>query len=477
MSKPHAVALAWLRRDLRLADNPALAHALEYAERVIPVFIHAPDEEAPWAPGAASQWWLHNSLAQLSEALQAKGSALVLRRGPSLTALQNLIAEAGATLVCWNRVYEPACIARDTHIKSTLQQSGVEASSHNAALLFEPWQLRTQSQGPYRVFTPFWRVCQQQLHTLPLPLAAPKRMPAPSVWPASEALDALQLLPSINWYHGMAEHWQPGEAGAQRRLKRFWKDSVAAYAGQRDRPDLAGTSALSPHLHFGEIGPRQILAQLNASDTSAGGDSYVRELGWREFNHHLLYHFPHTTDAPMNTRFSEFRWQSNAAALHAWQRGLTGIPLVDAGMRELWHTGWMHNRIRMVVASFLTKNLRIDWRDGARWFWDTLVDADLANNTSGWQWTAGCGADAAPYFRVFNPVLQTERHDPQRVYLRRWLPELARLPDAYIHQPWNAPAKVLEQAKMQLGRDYPLPIVDLAHSRAEALEAYAQIRQ
>ena len=474
MTKRHHTALLWFRRDLRLADNSALHHALEQAQQVIPVFIHAPDEEAPWVSGAASNWWLHHSLQALSDDLAARGSRLIIRSGTSQHSLQQLLKETGATLMCWNRLYEPAVIARDTHIKAALKEQGITCSSHNAALLFEPWQVNNQQNKPFRVFTPFWRHCQTRLSEQPLPLPKPKKLPDVDANMASQSLTALQLLPRIKWDTGMREHWQPGEAGAHATLKRFIDNAVHDYATDRDRPDKPGTSCMSPYLHFGEISPRQIVVALNAEQAPA--ESYIRELGWREFAHHLLYHFPHTSDQPLDPRFANFPWDKNAAALKAWQRGQTGVPIIDAGMRELWHTGWMHNRVRMVVASFLTKNLRIHWLEGARWFWDTLVDADLPNNTQGWQWTAGCGADAAPYFRIFNPVLQAERFDPDFAYIRRWVPELAQLNDKWLANPWEAPDAELKKAGVALGKHYPTPIVALSQSREQALSAYAQIK-
>jgi deoxyribodipyrimidine photo-lyase len=474
MTQTHQTALVWFRRDLRLADNPALAHALSEAKHIIPVFIHAPEEEVPWSPGAASLWWLHHSLESLSKDIAALGSRFILRQGSSLTSLQQLIKETGATLVCWNRVYEPVCIARDTEIKRVLKDQGIECSSHNAALLFEPWQVRTQQDKPFRVFTPFWRHCQTRMSEQPLPLATPNSLPSVEKSLTSTELASLNLLPRIHWDHGMRAHWQIGEAAAHAQLQRFIDKAARHYGEERNRPDKNGTSCMGPYLHFGEISPRQIVTALQDQHTPA--ESYVRELGWREFSYHLLYHFPHTTNSPLDVRFEKFPWDNNCAALIAWQRGQTGIPLVDAGMRELWHTGWMHNRVRMVVASFLTKNLRIHWLEGARWFWDTLVDADLANNTQGWQWTAGCGADAAPFFRIFNPTLQAERFDPDYNYIRRWIPEIARLPNKWITQPWEAPEIELSKAGISLGRDYPNPITDLGLSRDAALEAYKEIK-
>ena len=475
-------ALVWFRRDLRLADNPALAAAARHADQIVAVYVHAPEEDGAWRPGAASDWWLHLSLARLDGDLRRRGIALTLRRGPSSAGvLAELAIETGATHLYWNRLYEPAIEERDRRLEAELGASGLACESFNAALICEPWELLNSQQAPYRVFTPFWRACQARLHELPGPLPAPQRLRGPS--PPGETLDGLGLLPTIAWDHGLAERWSPGEAGAHERLDAFCESALAHYGEGRNRPDADDGSRLSPHLHFGEVSPRQcVVAVRNAlaerpAAAQPSAEAFLRQLGWREFAHHLLHHFPHTTDAPLDERFERFDWQDDAARLQAWQRGRTGYPLVDAGMRELWRTGWMHNRVRMVVASLLVKNLRQPWIAGARWFWDTLVDADLANNALGWQWTAGCGADAAPYFRIFNPVLQAERHDPRRVYLRRWLPELAQLPDEWIHRPWQAPAAVLAAAGVELGVTYPRPIVDFAESRREALDAYARIRE
>jgi deoxyribodipyrimidine photo-lyase len=479
-----SVALVWFRRDLRLADNPALAAALAGCRCVIPVFVHAPDEEAPWQPGAASDAWLHRSLQALDASLRRLGSRLVIRRGPALETLRALAAETGATRIYWNRLYEPAVVARDESIERALRDGGLLAQSANAALLNEPWEVTRDDGGPYRVFTPFWKACQRAGIDRP-PAPAPAALPSVPGNLAGLAVDDLGLGPSIQWDRGFWEVWQPGEDGAHAMLSRFLDGAVVRYDEDRNRPDLVATSRLSPHLHFGEIGPRQVVAAVRrhtAQHTAAGllknAESFVREVGWREFGHHLLWHFPHTTDAPLDERFADFPWLGDYDdVLGRWQRGETGIPLVDAGMRELWQTGWMHNRVRMIVASFLTKNLLVPWQTGARWFCDTLVDADLANNTLGWQWTAGCGADAAPYFRIFNPVLQGQRFDPDGAYVKRWVPELAQLPARHIHAPWEAPSRALAAAGVTLGDRYALPMVDLSSSRAEALAAFAAMKR
>jgi deoxyribodipyrimidine photo-lyase len=469
-----SAALVWFRRDLRLADNPALAAAVATGLPVVSVYVHAPDEEAPWAPGAASNWWLHHSLAALDGALRARGSRLIVRRGPTATALDTLIAETDATIVVWNRLYEPAIVSRDTAIKASLRGRGIEARSFNAGQLVEPWDIETGGGGPYRVFTPFWRNLSARLAPT-MPTAVPASLATPPL--PSVPLDDLGLRPTIPWDVGFSAHWTPGEAGAIAALETFLDGAVGPYASDRDRPDRPGTSRLSPHLHFGEIGPRQIVHALHQLGLGERAAPFVRELGWREFSTHLLHHFPHTSDAPLNAAFEGFPWaEPDPGHLQAWQRGRTGIPIVDAGMRELWSTGWMHNRVRMIVASFLTKNLRYHWLHGARWFWDTLVDADLPNNTQGWQWSAGSGADAAPYFRIFNPVLQGERFDPEGTYVKRHVPELARLPAKSIHKPWTLrPAELT--ALGLAGTVWASPIVDLAASREAALAAYHGMRR
>ena len=472
-------ALLWLRRDFRLADHPALHAACERHDRVVPVYIHAPEEDAPWMPGGASRWWLHHSLGVMEESLHAAGARLIIRRGDSLETLRTLLRETGASAVYWSRLYEPAAIARDSRIKTALRSEGIDAESFNSALLFEPWTVKTGSGDAYRVFTPFWRNASSHL-TGTAPLAAPDSIPPPAKVPDSLPLQALELLPRIPWADGFSPRWQPGEPGALAALDRFCDERIPAYRQARDQPAEDATSSLSPHLHFGEISPRQVVARTQAqaaADNSAGmvsgSEHFIREVGWREFAHHLLYHYPETPDKPMYAdKFGRFPWRQRreyGADLDAWQRGQTGIPIVDAGMRQLWATGWMHNRVRMIAASLLTKNLLIPWQEGAQWFWDTLVDASLANNTLGWQWVAGCGADAAPYYRIFNPVLQSAKFDPNGIYLRRWLPELAGMPNDAIHAPWEKPA-------LLSGTGYPKPIVDLAHSRTRALAAYEAIK-
>lgn len=478
-------AILWFRRDLRLADNPALHHVLSEYERVIPLYIYAPGESAPWQPGAASRWWLHHSLTELDSALRKLGSRLILRAGPSLEALLKLVRECRADAVLWNRLYEPSHGARDESVKQALREHGLVVKAFNAALLFEPWQILKENGEPYRVFTPYWKACQQRglpQTTYEVAAALP---PVPNTI-TSEKLTAFQLLPRIHWDTGLEQAWQPGEAGAQQQLERFLNGgALSRYSSMRDIPAEPGTSHLSPALHFGEIGPRQLVsaverftAEHHQSGLIANAEAWLRQLVWREFAHAVLYHFPHTSEAPFDERFSSFAWETDSEEnLLRWQRGETGIPLVDAGMRELWHTGWMHNRVRMIAASMLTKNLLIPWQEGARWFLDTLVDADLANNSFGWQWVAGSGNDAAPYFRIFNPVLQGEKFDSKGRYVRRWLPELNSLPDRYLHKPWQAPEKLRREAGIVLGETYPQPVVDMKLSRERALARFGQIKR
>jgi deoxyribodipyrimidine photo-lyase len=434
------VTLVWFRQDLRLRDNPALDAAVKRGA-VVPVYIWAPEEEGDWPPGAASRWWLHQSLLALDTQLRERGSRLIVAKGRALATLRELAKRTGATAVYWNRRYEPAAIEVSASIEASL---GLATKSFNSALLAEPQDIMNQSGKPYQVYTPYRR---RVLHGVrpPRPLRAPAHIPAPGKWPRSETLASLKLLPKIAWYATMAKTWRPGEAGAQERLARFLKHGLRDYRSARERPAERGTSGLSPHLHFGEIGPRQIWHALGAKGRSS---TFLHELVWREFAYHLLFHFPHTTTKPLRAQFEHFPWHRNAAQLRAWQRGRTGIPLVDAGMHELWATGFMHNRVRMVVASLLVKNLMQPWQDGARWFWDTLVDADLAANTMNWQWVAGSGADAAPYFRIFNPLTHAKRFDPEEEYVRRWVPE----PQTHA-------------------------IVDLVRSREAALEAYQAMRR
>jgi len=464
-------SIVWLRQDLRLADNPALDAAARTQRPIIVLYVLDDATAGNWRMGAASRWWLHHSLAALGAALSKRASALVLRRGDAGVILPKLARETQANAVYWNRCYEPSAIARDAKLKDTLSRMGVEAHSFNGALLREPWTIKTKADQPFKVYTPFWRALAQMEVRAPLP--APKRIASAEHQPSSEVLADWKLLPTRpNWAKGFEPAWTPGEIGAKRALASFLERRLETYAAARNELGLSGTSLLSPHLHFGEISPIQIYAAVG---DQRGGDKFLSEIGWREFSYNLLYHWPRLPEANWKPAFDHFPWRNDPEGLRAWQSGHTGYPLVDAAMRELWSTGYMHNRARMVAASFLSKHLLIDWRLGERWFWDTLVDADLANNAASWQWVAGSGADAAPYFRIFNPVAQGERFDPKGDYIRRWLPELSGLPSAFLHKPWEASPGILAGAGIQLGKDYPHPIVEHAEARRRALGAYAAI--
>ncbi|MBS0421502.1 MAG: deoxyribodipyrimidine photo-lyase [Proteobacteria bacterium] len=437
--------LVWFRQDLRLKDNPALHAAVRTGRPVIPVYIWSPEEDGEWAPGAASRWWLHHSLEALARDLETRGSRLILARGKALAVLKKLATLTGATAVHWNRRYEPAAVKCSEQVAAGLGQTGIDTLECNGSLLSDPNQFRNKTGKPYQVFTAFKRGLLHVLDPGPAALT-PQTLRKPRSWPQSAALKSLGLMPKINWYGALATHWTPGEHGAHQSLKAFLRKPVENYSNARNLPAVKGTSRLSPHLHFGEIGPRQIWHALGPRGRNS---VFMSEIVWREFAYHLLHHFPHTTTQPMHAEFARFPWRRNARLLHAWQKGMTGIPMVDAGMRELWAMGWMHNRVRMVTASFLVKNLLIGWQEGARWFWDTLVDADLANNTLNWQWAAGCGADAAPYFRIFNPETQAKRFDPDGLYIHKWVPSQGQ----------------------------PKPVVDLKKSREAALDAYVTMRR
>jgi deoxyribodipyrimidine photo-lyase len=478
MSPPRPVIL-WFRRDLRLSDNPAVEAAVRSGAPVLPLFVL--DETPGLRPlGAASNWWLERSLTALAEDLARRGSRLILRRGAADLVVEALARETGALTVVWNALYDPGLSERDAELARALQAAGTTPRRFNGAYLLRPETVRTRTGGAYGVFTPFWRAAREQV-AAGEPLAAPDRLAAPDAWPVSERLDGWRLYEARpDWARGFSD-WTPGEAGAKARLATFLAGPARDYAEGRDVPATEGTSRLSPHLHFGEIGPktcwRAAMAAAKAKAVPSDQvDKFLAELGWREFNLAVAARTPDLAKDNVDRRFDRMAWRDDAAGLEAWTRGRTGYPIVDAGLRQLWATGWMHNRVRMIVASFLTKHLLIDWRKGERWFWDVLVDADLPSNAGNWQWVAGSGADAQPFFRIFNPMLQGARFDPDGAYVKRWVPELARLPAKAIHAPWTASPETLASAGIQLGATYPRPIVDHAEARKRALDAYADLR-
>lgn len=467
--------LVWFRQDLRLEDNPAL-HAAATSGKVLPIYILDDTHSGDWMMGAASRWWLHDSLEALNKSLSGK---LWVYAGDPVDLLPQIISDHQISNVYWNRCYEPWRKERDTEIKSVLQDKGIEVHSSNGSLLWEPWNNLKNDGTPYKVFTPFYKNGISRGVDLSSLSGTCSKLELVPCDQTETKIQQLNLLPQIPWYSQFTEHFVPGESGAHEKLQRFLEQGITNYKAGRDFPSLENVSRLSPHLHFGEISPHRIWQEAERSAATHGkeeeGEHFQRELAWREFSYSLIHHFPDLTEKNMNARFDEFPWREDAELLQAWQQGQTGYPLVDAGMRELWQTGYMHNRVRMVVGSFLVKNLLQHWQEGMRWFWDCLLDADLANNTCSWQWVAGCGADAAPYFRVFNPITQSSKFSAES-YIRRYVPELAELPDKYIHEPSQAPAETLHSAGVVLGENYPEPIVELKESRERALAAYKNIK-
>lgn len=472
--------IVWFRRDLRLADHAALTAAAASGAPVLPAYIH--DDETPnsWHPGGASRWWLHHSLKALDASLAKRGGGLVLRRGKTREVLAALLEETGAAAIHATRSFEPFGTQSEQDAAALCKTAGAAFQLHPGRLLFAPEDVVTKDGRPYRVFTPFWKACLKRAAP-----AAPTRAPDIAAFASASSLglDDLALLPTRpDWAGGLRSAWTPGEAAAQDALAAFIDDGLQAYAERRN--DLFGdsTSRLSPYLHFGEVSPAQVwhgvrhAVEAGDGHMRRGAETFLKEVGWREFSYHLLHAFPDLPDTPLRPEFARFPWRDDASALRAWQRGQTGYPVVDAAMRQLWETGWMPNRARMIVASFLVKHLLLPWQEGEAWFWDTLVDADLANNAASWQWVAGCGADAAPYFRIFNPILQGQKFDSEGDYVRAWVPELAELPASDIHAPWEIPPLTLASAGVDLGRTYPEPIVDHAAARARALRALDEIK-
>jgi len=475
--------LLWYRNDLRIADHPALAAALSGGGPIIAVYVLDEKAAGVWTPGGASRWWLHHSLASLGDELGKRGNRLVLRKGDTASVLTAIAKETGAGEVCFSRRYEPWAIRQEGEVRAVLKREGVAARRFGGSLLVEPERIKTQSGEPYKVYTPFWRALSGAF-TLERPYPPPEKIPGPARWPKSDSLASWRLLPERpNWAQTFDEVWTPGEQGAEDALKSFLESAVTDYADDRNRPDLEATSRLSPHLTHGELSPRRVwwhagsLREGVEGKADRGIETFLKEVAWREFSYHLLFHFPHLPEAPFRKEFAAFPWRQDQQGLRAWKQGRTGFPIVDAGMRQLWSTGWMHNRVRMIVASFLVKDLLLPWQDGEAWFWDTLVDADLANNAASWQWVAGSGADAAPYFRIFNPTTQGAKFDPHGDYVRHWVPELAGLAAPLIHEPRSALAPDLESAGIVLGKTYAEPIIDHKAARDRALAAFARIKE
>jgi len=469
-------SIIWFRQDLRTLDNPALFNALNF-KNVLPVYILDDVNSKDYTMGAASRWWLHHSLESLNKKLDNKLSFYV---GDAIKILQSLVDKFNVDTVFWNRCYEPWRIERDTIIKKSFVEKKINVETFNSALLWEPWDILKSDGTPYKVFTPFYRKGCLMSDSPREPIPEPNLEPLIFDKKNSVKLESLKLIPKIKWYLEMEKLWEPGEKGAILKLNEFLDNGLVGYKEGRNFPAKKNVSQLSAHMHFGEISPNKIWYDAKLKHNSSNGDKdldhFLSELGWREFSYNLLYHFPTLPRENLQEKFNNFPWKTDYYLLEKWQKGLTGYPIVDAGMRELWVTGYMHNRVRMIVGSFLVKNLLLHWHEGEKWFWDCLIDADLASNSSSWQWVAGSGADAAPYFRIFNPLIQGSKFDPNGDYIRKHLPELKDLPTKYLFSPWEAPDEILKLSNITLGVDYPKPIVDLKQSRDEALEAFSTIR-
>lgn len=466
-------SIYWFRQDLRLNDNPALVKASQ-SDQVLPIYILDDITTEKYNLGAASRWWLNHSLSSLQKSL---GGNLSIYKGSPIKVLSSLIDRFNISSIYWNRCYEPWRIKRDATIKEILQSKGIHIESTNGSLLWEPWTIKKKDGTPYKVFTPFYK--KGCLHSKPprAPTTQPLNVQYIRDNQNSLEIKKLELLPKKQWYKKFSLNWSVGEESARKRLEQFIHKGLNNYKNGRNFPSEAHVSRLSPHLHFGEISPNQVWHAVQNIEQNENTDQFCHELGWREFSYNQLYYHPNLPTKNLQSKFDSFSWNTTEKMLVAWQMGKTGIPMVDAGMRELWQTGYMHNRVRMIAASFLVKNLRIHWRHGERWFWDTLVDADLANNSASWQWVAGCGFDAAPYFRIFNPVTQGQRFDPYGLYIRKFIPEISALPDKYLFSPWETPTSVLKKANITLGKTYPLPIVDLKKSRKDALDAFQNLKK
>lgn len=471
--------IVWMRHDLRLEDNPALYHAAYNKTPIIPVFIYDP-KSMDRDYGAAQKWWLHHALNSLRDDFKKHNVNLLIREGDSQEILEGLIKETDAAGVYWNRFYEKWQMDRDAQIKKELRSRDLDIHSFQAHLLFEPWQIESGSGHHYKVFTPYYKKCLEKADLIDEPLPVPNSMISASDDLKLGTIDDLNFLPEIRWDKKLQDDWDISEKAAHARLSHFFKKGLKNYIDGRDCPSIDGTSHMSPYLRWGMISPRTIWHETKSNAGSNDipnnqAEFFLREVMWREFTHHLLYYHPDMKSVPIQDKFKDFPWQKNKEFLKAWQKGNTGYPMVDAGMRQLWQTGWMHNRVRMIVGSLLVKHLLISWEEGESWFWDCLVDADPANNTAGWQWIGGCGADAAPYFRIFNPMTQGDKFDAY-AYVRKYVPEIANLPDKYLFSPWEADQTLLQKHKVKLGETYPRPVIEHKEGREQALAAFEKIK-
>ncbi|AYF07211.1 MULTISPECIES: cryptochrome/photolyase family protein [Bacillus] len=469
--------IVMFQKDFRLYDNPALFEAAQSGE-VVPVYVH----DETFSMGSASKWWLHHAIIDVKKQLEALGSTLIIRKGNTQEEILSLIEQLGITAVYWNICYDPERLQSNQKMKMMLEDKGIICKGFNSHLLLEPWIIKKKDNTEYKVFTPFYNAFQKQV--IPKPISKVQRIKGGNSLPASLSVSKLHLLPTIPWTSHIESMWEPTEEGAYKTCKKFFSSKLASYSEGRDFPNENAHSMLAPYLSFGQISVRWMYHYLINKSTERQCslfekqvNSFIRQFIWREFSYYLLYHYPFTVYKPLNKSFEHFPWNNEEELLTVWQKGDTGYPFIDAGMRELWQTGFMHNRARMAVASFLVKHLLIPWQEGAKWFMDTLLDADIANNTMGWQWVAGSGADASPYFRIFNPITQGEKFDKDGEYIRKWVPELRDMPNKYIHKPWEAPEHILQEANIQLGHTYPLPIVDHKAARERALCAYKSMKE
>ena len=466
-------AIVWFRKDLRILDNPCLDFALRAGKEIIPVFIWDKNEGGQWSPGATSRWWLRNTLDSLRSSFEELGGKLIFRTGKAEKILPMVVSETNPDSVYFSRVYDPAGLVTQNSVEKALEKKGIAVYSFNASLLNEPWEIKNGTGRPFQVFTPYWKVSRGGIHREPASYK-PSDISFANEPIQSQRLEELDLLPNHPWPEKLSEHWNVSEAAGHELIAQTAEVLTRSYSSHRNIPSVEGTSRLSPYLAWGLVSPRQIcqaVLQAQRKDNAKGVEDYLAEIGWREFSYHLLYHFPSIPDRPLRPKYANFPWRKDRGALQKWKYGRTGYPLVDAGMHQLYETGWMHNRVRMVVASFLVKHLLLSWSEGAKWFWDTLVDADLASNTQGWQWAAGCGADAAPYFRIFNPILQGEKFDRDGRYVKYWIPSLSNMPSKWIFRPWKADPLLLRKHDIKLGIHYPMPCVDHSRARTRALAA------
>ena len=472
----YKIGIHWFRQDLRLNDNPSLEELSKEVDKIIPIYIYDEKTEI----GEASLCWLEKSLENLNNQLKLFKSKLYVFRGNPKKIINKIIENNNISSFYWNRLYDRYSIKRDKEIKSFLIEKSINCNTFNGYLLSEPWEIKNKSDSFFKVFTPFWKKNFEVLEKQKLKLSSSKKYSFYDTDINSNIkISKLKLnIPKKEWMKKLLDNWNIGESAARLKLKNFINEKLKDYSIGRDRPDIAFTSKISPHLHFGEISAKRVFIEVMKSKIDESNKKkYLTEIGWRDFSYNLIFNYPEMTELPIQSKFNKFPWLKDKTSLKTWQAGKTGIPIVDAGMKELYKTGWMHNRVRMIVGSFLTKNLLLHWKEGEKWFFNTLVDADIGSNSAGWQWISGSGADASPYFRIFNPVLQGKKFDPNGDYVKKFIPTFTKVPLKFIHSPWEMPIEEQEKHNFILGRDYPKPVVDLSETRKRALEAFKSINE